>query len=119
MTNKKRYMREYMRKYLAENPDQREAARKRAREYSRNKMPKPTHPAPKACECCGEKFTETPCIDHDHKTLLFRGWICRTCNTGIGLLGDNLEGIANALAYLTATSSGKTHYSGDGCKTHK
>tara|TARA_A200000159_G_C7239023_1_gene303691 strand:+ start:39 stop:185 length:147 start_codon:yes stop_codon:yes gene_type:complete len=42
--------------------------------------------------------------DHDHNTLKFRGWICDPCNMGIGKLGDDLEGIEKALAYL------KGHY---------
>ena len=49
---------------------------------------------PERCECCGLKTSETSlrrlCIDHDHKTKLFRGWLCDNCNTALGLLGDSL-----------------------------
>jgi len=39
-------------------------------------------------------------IDHLHGTFTFRGWLCRECNTGIGSLGDNLEGVLQAAVYL-------------------
>jgi len=39
-------------------------------------------------------------IDHDHVTMKVRGLLCITCNTGIGKLGDNVEGLQKALQYL-------------------
>lgn len=39
-------------------------------------------------------------LDHDHVTGKFRGWICARCNVGLGLLGDNIEGLQAAIAYL-------------------
>jgi hypothetical protein len=39
-------------------------------------------------------------IDHDHKTGEFRGFICHRCNKGLGLLGDDIESLEKALAYL-------------------
>jgi hypothetical protein len=59
------------------------------------------HPQPPAgtpCECCGR--SRRLCMDHDHRTDEFRGWLCRQCNTAIGGLGDDLEGVKKALAYL-------------------
>ena len=56
------------------------------------------------CDCCG-KESETPLhLDHDHETGKFRGWLCIKCNQGIGKLGDNIEGVTNALNFL------KKHY---------
>ena len=52
------------------------------------------------CECCGNSSNKSLVVDHCHNTLRFRGWICQTCNHGIGNLGDNLEGIEKALTYL-------------------
>ena len=40
-------------------------------------------------------------VDHDHKTNKIRGLLCHTCNTGIGLLKDDIEIIKNALIYLS------------------
>ena len=39
-------------------------------------------------------------IDHDHKTGEFRGWLCRNCNTGLGSLGDTIEGLERGIKYL-------------------
>lgn len=52
------------------------------------------------CDCCGQESNKTLVLDHDHETLAFRGWICDPCNTGIGKLGDNIQGVQNALNYL-------------------
>ena len=51
-----------------------------------------------SCECCGS--TDRLCYDHDHDTMKHRGVLCHKCNTGIGLLGDNLDGLEQALKYL-------------------
>ena len=57
-------------------------------------------PAPGTpCECCGDS-TSVLNWDHDHETGKHRGWICSNCNTGIGKLGDNLEGVTKAVEYL-------------------
>lgn len=40
------------------------------------------------------------CVDHDHDTGHVRGLLCTRCNAGIGALGDNIEGLRRALAYL-------------------
>jgi hypothetical protein len=64
---------------------------------------KPTTPAP--CDCCGILFEPKRLyLDHDHKTFKFRGWVCRSCNSGIGMLGDDIEGLEQAIEYL------KRHY---------
>jgi|TARA_R110000822_G_scaffold108650_1_gene238211 hypothetical protein len=42
-------------------------------------------------------------IDHDHETNKVRGILCTGCNTGIGHLGDNTEGLKRALYYLENT----------------
>jgi predicted RNA-binding Zn-ribbon protein involved in translation (DUF1610 family) len=42
-------------------------------------------------------------IDHDHETNKVRGILCTGCNTGIGHLGDNIEGLQKALYYLENT----------------
>lgn len=59
-------------------------------------------PMPDRCDCCGAE--EALLLDHCHKTLKFRGWICNGCNVGIGHLGDTVEGLNNAVEYL------KKHY---------
>lgn len=39
-------------------------------------------------------------VDHDHSTGQIRGWLCRPCNSGLGLLGDTADGLRRALTYL-------------------
>lgn len=51
------------------------------------------------CECCGIE-TESICVDHDHETEKFRGFLCHSCNLSIGRLGDTLEGVMRAANYL-------------------
>ena len=55
------------------------------------------------CACCGthqNELTRNLAVDHDHDTGLIRGLLCHICNTGIGKLGDNIEGLMRALNYL-------------------
>jgi len=68
------------------------------------------------CAICGN-----PCstrrwlsVDHDHETGKVRGLLCAKCNTGLGLLGDNLGALCMALDYLLQASESKEPVSGEG-----
>jgi len=37
--------------------------------------------------------------DHDHKTGEFRGYCCKKCNVGTGLIGDDVKYFENALQH--------------------
>lgn len=55
------------------------------------------------CAICGEKeIVEDRClsIDHCHKTGKVRGLLCRTCNSGIGFLKDDIYLLKKAIKYL-------------------
>ena len=65
----------------------------------RGKLHKKAPIKPEVCECCG-KIPIQWCLDHDHSDDTFRGWICTKCNTGLGKLGDNLDGVIKAVNYL-------------------
>ncbi len=57
----------------------------------------------KYCEICDkhESVLRTRlCIDHCHVTGAFRGFLCDSCNRGIGFLGDDYDSVKKALAYL-------------------
>lgn len=86
-----------------------EANREKYREYMRKaqKLPCPTRPMPDLCENCEKPPNGKGCLhlDHDHKTGKFRGWLCSTCNTGLGKLGDSIEGLERAIGYLTRAKS--------------
>ena len=61
------------------------------------------------CACCGKGDPGCGrtlwCIDHDHKTGVIRGLLCNNCNAGIGILGDTIEAVRAALAYLERTGA--------------
>jgi hypothetical protein len=40
------------------------------------------------------------CADHDHKTNMFRGWICHKCNLGLGNFDDSMDRLEGAMRYL-------------------
>jgi len=54
------------------------------------------------CEVCGD--TENLCYDHCHTVgkgiEAFRGVLCRTCNAGLGQIGDTLEAVNKVVTYL-------------------
>lgn len=55
------------------------------------------------CEICGVHEDALPyrmCMDHCHVTGAFRGWLCKSCNVGIGHLKDSADLVAKALSYL-------------------
>lgn len=54
------------------------------------------------CALCGAVHEKNRklMVDHNHNTKKVRGILCSKCNTGVGLLGDNLEGLMRAVEYL-------------------
>lgn len=50
------------------------------------------------CKICGLKTKLN--VDHNHDTGKVRGLLCHKCNTGIGLLNDDLEILEQAVEYL-------------------
>jgi hypothetical protein len=83
---------------LRTNTNCKECQRKRSKERSLLKNVRPEYG--RKCECCGKPVTENWQLDHDHKTGKFRGWLCKKCNTGIGLIGDDISGTIKVLVYL-------------------
>jgi hypothetical protein len=53
------------------------------------------------CKCCGDEVEESLMhTDHNHKTMMVRGLICRTCNLILGFVEHEKYDLA--LAYLKA-----------------
>lgn len=57
------------------------------------------------CRICDEEHPKL-LVDHCHKTNIIRGLLCAKCNTGIGMLKDSVEIVAEALRYLLKYSKG-------------
>ena len=62
--------------------------------YELNKKHK-RPPLGKPCPLCKRpvgnygSYKSKWCLDHNHKTLEFRGWICSKCNNAIGRINDD------------------------------
>ena len=55
------------------------------------------------CAICGRSqraLSKAFAVDHDHDTGRVRGLLCDMCNRAIGLLGDDIERLNNAINYL-------------------
>lgn len=61
------------------------------------------------CAICAAEFSASkkPHVDHDHNTGAIRGLLCRGCNAGIGMLGENTASLRSAIAYLEQHSVGQ------------
>ena len=85
------------RRYRGRNPERVAAWRLRARAIT------PLRPMPECCEVCKKpplgRWKKLH-LDHDHETGEFRGWLCNSCNLGLGLIGDTLEYAEALVRYL-------------------
>ena len=58
---------------------------------------------PFECPICGKRtivgLTCNVDLDHNHRTGQIRGWICDSCNTGIGRFKDDIELMERAKKY--------------------
>lgn len=70
----------------------------------RSKLRKKAPVKPLNCECCGSDKHKL-FLDHDRHTKQFRGWLCNSCNTSIGRLGDNLNGLIKAINYIISANN--------------
>ena len=81
-----------------------------------------TPPMPSRCDCCGRtnpkklnipgKMGDNLCLDHTYRDdkPVFRGWICKQCNSGIGYLGDTPYDVLNAMIYLLRKSTNEDRW---------
>lgn len=71
--------------------------RARIRQGIKN-LPLSEPPSGHPCDICDEPV-RVPRCDHNHKTGNFRGWLCNSCNTGLGHL-EKPGWLHQANAYL-------------------
>jgi hypothetical protein len=59
------------------------------------------------CAICQEppKDKQSLAMDHNHQTNEFRGLLCKECNRALGLFGDNIDVLTNAVTYLKERGS--------------
>lgn len=53
----------------------------------------------RGCALCGTHEAQI-CIDHDHTSGKVRDALCKGCNTGLGLFGDDAARLRAAAAYI-------------------
>lgn len=65
-----------------------------------------------ACQHCSRPVSlfakdkaSSASVDHCHDTGRVRGILCHPCNTSLGQLGDTVEALERALAYLKGTQT--------------
>ena len=90
-----------LRRKLA-NPLEEKETRLRKQGSSLTKREKELALQNNTCPICQQKFSDViiPCRDHDHATNQIREFLCRNCNTGIGMLGDSSVILKRATDYL-------------------
>lgn len=84
------------------NPEKARISKERC-EFKKLGIPEAYLKPAKNCQICGkikEDNGSELAFDHCHKMNVFRGWLCRTCNTGIGILGDDFDSVYRAAQYL-------------------
>jgi|SaaInl1SG_22_DNA_1037389.scaffolds.fasta_scaffold08388_2 hypothetical protein len=64
------------------------------------------------CPICTRNSTEIDTVrkgkvfflDHCHDSHQFRGWLCDSCNRGLGAFGDDVKRLKRAIDYLSDTT---------------
>jgi len=79
----------------------------KAREEYEKIHPQPPMGKPFYCPVCRHtiirQFKNDVVLDHDHETGEVRGWICRMCNNGMGMMEDKVSILKRAIKWLLGT----------------
>lgn len=72
-------------------------------EYEGN-YPRPPIGEPFTCPICQKtfirQFINDVTLDHSHKTGEIRGWICRQCNSSIGMMEEDVNILKRAIKWI-------------------
>ena len=92
--------------------DEREYNRKKSRIHWRKALEYAAgRKRPLVCDVCGKPPPGKSAMhfDHDHATMLFRGWLCHHCNVALANVHDDPELLEKLAAYLrNAPTTGRT-----------
>ena len=91
-------------KYRDENREMVKAAVKHSVWRKKGLDPTKFPPKSESCEVCGSK--ERICMDHCHKKIIFRGWLCNSCNAALGFAKDNPATLRALAEYLESRNVG-------------
>lgn len=61
-------------------------------------------PEPGICPIC-KTHTDKWILDHCHFSNDFRGYICNSCNLGLGRFNDDINILINAICYLNSNQN--------------
>jgi hypothetical protein len=92
---------ENARRWAANNPERRLAIRRKYHYgVTEGQVTQMLRSQRNRCGICRKK-PKLLHVDHDHKTMKFRGMLCGNCNRGLGLFQDRALIVYKALKYLT------------------
>ncbi len=77
------------------------AGRPKYPDYGYDKKTKKTTNGYPCDNCSKTSYSKRIVFDHDHDKLTHRGWLCDGCNRSLGMLGDDIDGLAKALSYVS------------------
>ncbi|MBI3335169.1 MAG: hypothetical protein HY001_01575 [Candidatus Portnoybacteria bacterium] len=80
---------------------------KKAREKYEKTNPQPPIGKPFHCPVCDNtiirQFKNDVVLDHSHDTSKIRGWICRQCNSSIGMMDEKVSTLQRAIKWIRGT----------------
>ena len=92
---------EYMKGWQGRNPEKRKIYLKRWRGLVYGVI----YPERTECGICSKPIEGSQiALDHNQETQTFRGWLCRLCNSGLGIFQEDLNLLRKAAAYLEEAS---------------